>query len=96
MVRTSVSASTLASISSIVSWDVLETISARVQILRSRQLLGECRRQQRFTQTAEGKKELMPKKVHSALVSAAKAKGLKGKAKDRYVYGTLRRIEKKK
>jgi hypothetical protein len=33
----------------------------------------------------------MPKKMHEALKRQAKKKGLKGKAKDRYVYGTMRK-----
>lgn len=38
----------------------------------------------------------MPKKAHDALKKQAAKKGLKGKAKDRYVYGALSKIEKKK
>lgn len=34
----------------------------------------------------------MPKKEHDRLVREANAKGLKGEAKDRYVFGTLARI----
>lgn len=35
----------------------------------------------------------MPKKIHDKLAREAAAKGLKGEAADRYVYGTLHRIE---
>ncbi len=38
----------------------------------------------------------MPKKMHKALLRSARKKGLKGKAKDRYVYGALARAKKKK
>jgi len=38
----------------------------------------------------------MPKKAHEALKREAKKKGLKGKAADRYVYGTLAKMKKKK
>ena len=38
----------------------------------------------------------MPKKMHSALKKAAKAKGLKGKRKRAYVYGTMARAMKAK
>jgi len=38
----------------------------------------------------------MPKKIHDKLAKQARKKGLSGKAKDRYVYGTMSRIEKKK
>jgi len=38
----------------------------------------------------------MPKKAHDALEREAKRKGLTGERKDRYVYGTLQKIEKKK
>lgn len=34
----------------------------------------------------------MPEKVHRALERSAKKKGLTGKRKDRYVYGTLSKI----
>ena len=37
----------------------------------------------------------MPKKIHKALNKSAKKKGLSGKAKARYVYGTLNKIKKK-
>jgi hypothetical protein len=37
----------------------------------------------------------MPKKVHDKLVREAKKKGLTGKRKDAYVYGTLNKIEGK-
>ncbi len=33
----------------------------------------------------------MPKKMHQALKKQAKKKGLKGKARDRYVYGTMQK-----
>lgn len=32
----------------------------------------------------------MPKKMHDALERQAKKKGLKGEAKDRYVYGAMK------
>lgn len=38
----------------------------------------------------------MPKKLHDKLAREAKKKGLTGKRKDAYVYGTLNKIEKKK
>ena len=38
----------------------------------------------------------MPKKLHKLLEKSARKKGLKGKAKDRYVYGTLKKIKKSK
>lgn len=38
----------------------------------------------------------MPKKAHTALKKAARKKGLKGKRAKAYVYGTLKKIEKKK
>ena len=38
----------------------------------------------------------MPKKLHDALVKAGRKKGLKGKRLDKYVFGTLHKIEKKK
>ena len=34
----------------------------------------------------------MPEKIEKSLMKQARKKGLKGKAKDRYVYGTLTRI----
>jgi hypothetical protein len=37
----------------------------------------------------------MPKKMHQALERQAKKKGLKGEAKDRYVYGTMQKAKKK-
>lgn len=37
----------------------------------------------------------MPKKLHDKLEREAKKKGLKGDAKDRYVYGTMKKIEEK-
>lgn len=36
----------------------------------------------------------MPKEIHDKLEKQAKDKGLKGTAKDAYVYGTLNKIEK--
>ena len=38
----------------------------------------------------------MPKKLHDALEKSARRKGLKGKRKDAYVYGTMSKIEKRK
>jgi hypothetical protein len=38
----------------------------------------------------------MPKKAHDALERQAKKKGLKGEAKDRYVYGALQNQKKGK
>ena len=38
----------------------------------------------------------MPKKIHNQLNKQASKKGLTGKRKDAYVYGTLQKIEKKK
>ena len=38
----------------------------------------------------------MPKKMHDALEKQAKKKGLKGEAKDRYVYGTMQKQKGKK
>ena len=38
----------------------------------------------------------MPKKAHEALKKQARKKGLKGKRKKAYIYGTLAKIEKKK
>ena len=37
----------------------------------------------------------MPKKLHEKLEKEAEKKGLKGKKKDAYIYGTLRKIEEK-
>lgn len=37
---------------------------------------------------------MCPKELHDKLEQEAKKKGLTGKAKDRYVYGTLHRVEK--
>jgi len=37
----------------------------------------------------------MPKKVHDRLAREASRKGLTGKRRDAYVYGTLNKIEKK-
>jgi hypothetical protein len=36
----------------------------------------------------------MPKAIHDKLARQAKKKGLKGKRRDAYVYGTLNKIEK--
>lgn len=36
----------------------------------------------------------MPKKLHRKLARAANKKGLSGKRKSAYVYGTLRKVEK--
>ena len=38
----------------------------------------------------------MPKALHRKLANSARKKGLKGKRKKAYVYGTMNRIEKKK
>lgn len=38
----------------------------------------------------------MPKELHDKLERQARKKGLKGKSKDAYVYGTLLEIERKK
>jgi len=38
----------------------------------------------------------MPKKVHTALEKEATKKGLKGKRKKAYIYGTLQKIKNKK
>lgn len=38
----------------------------------------------------------MPKKIEEKLIKEAKKKGLKGKRRDAYIYGTLKKIEKKK
>ena len=35
----------------------------------------------------------MPKELHRRLAKQAEKKGLKGKRKDAYVYGTMNRIE---
>jgi hypothetical protein len=37
----------------------------------------------------------MPKKLHDALEKEANKKGLKGKRKDAYVYGTMEKKKKK-
>ena len=34
----------------------------------------------------------MPKKMHKALAKSAKKKGLKGKRKDAYIYGGMRKL----
>lgn len=36
----------------------------------------------------------MPKKMHQALEREARKKGLKGKRKDRYVYGTMAKAKR--
>lgn len=38
----------------------------------------------------------MPKKLHKKLKKQARRKGLTGKEKDRYIYGTLAKVKKKK
>lgn len=38
----------------------------------------------------------MPKVLHDKLSREASKKGLKGKRKDAYVYGTLNKVDKKK
>lgn len=38
----------------------------------------------------------MPKKMEEALKKEANKKGLKGKKKDAYIYGTLAKYDKKK
>jgi len=38
----------------------------------------------------------MPKKLHDKLERQARKKGLTGKRKDKYVYGTMNKVEKKK
>lgn len=38
----------------------------------------------------------MPKKMHDALEREAKKKAMKGKAKDRHVYGGMANAEKRK
>jgi len=40
--------------------------------------------------------EKMPKKMEEALKKEANKKGLKGKKKDAYIYGTLAKYDKKK
>ena len=37
----------------------------------------------------------MPKKLHEKLKRSAKKKGLKGKRKDAYIHGTLRKVKHK-
>tara|TARA_R100000781_G_scaffold9716_1_gene9537 strand:- start:1020 stop:1160 length:141 start_codon:yes stop_codon:yes gene_type:complete len=37
----------------------------------------------------------MPKAMHKALEKKAKAKGLKGKRKNKYVYGTMAKAKKR-
>lgn len=36
----------------------------------------------------------MPKEIHDKLAKLARKKGLKGKRKNAYIYGTLAKIEK--
>jgi len=38
----------------------------------------------------------MPKKLHTALKKSASKKGLMGKRKDAYVYGTMKKVEENK
>ena len=38
----------------------------------------------------------MPKALHKKLARSAAKKGLKGKRKDAYIYGTMKKIEKRK
>ena len=38
----------------------------------------------------------MPKELHDKLKRQAKKKGLKGKRAEKYVYGTLQKVEKAK
>ena len=38
----------------------------------------------------------MPKEIHRKLERQAEKKGLKGERKDKYIYGTMSKIEKKK
>jgi len=38
----------------------------------------------------------MPKKIHDALAKSARKKGLKGKRKAAYIYGTMNKIEGKR
>jgi len=38
----------------------------------------------------------MPKKLHDALKRSARKKGLTGKRRDAYIYGTLSKHEKRK
>ncbi len=38
----------------------------------------------------------MPKKLENKLARQARKKGLKGKAKNAYVFGTIKNIEKKR
>jgi hypothetical protein len=38
----------------------------------------------------------MPKELHRRLARQARKKGLKGKRKKRYIYGTMNKIEKRK
>lgn len=38
----------------------------------------------------------MPKALHRKLAKQASKQGLKGKSRDAYVYGTLKKVEKKK
>ena len=37
----------------------------------------------------------MPKEIHDKLVKQARKKGLKGKRKNAYIYGTLQKLKKK-
>lgn len=38
----------------------------------------------------------MPKKLHAKLARQATRRGLTGRAKDRYIYGTMARVERSK
>jgi len=38
----------------------------------------------------------MPKALHKKLARSATKKGLRGKRKDAYIYGTIKKIEKRK
>jgi len=38
----------------------------------------------------------MPKKIHQKLSRQATKKGLKGKRRQAYIYGTLRKVERRK
>lgn len=38
----------------------------------------------------------LPKELHDKLAKTASKKGLKGERKDAYIYGTMKKIEKKK
>ncbi len=40
--------------------------------------------------------KMMPKALHDKLKRQAAKKGLKGKRRDAYIYGTMKKIEKRK